>query len=61
LKVRQAELVNGKIHTITWIPAKLCKKSQVLLHDTREWIVLCAYKFELEVSDITLDWKDGGV
>ena len=61
MKIRQAELVDGCNHTIVWIPSKLCKKSQRLTDGHREWVVLHAYKMELEGSEVTRDWRVGGL
>jgi hypothetical protein len=62
VKLRQAELVRGKIHTVVWIPKELCKKDRELFDKNGlQWQVLNAYLVELEHEDIAHGWKVGGL
>lgn len=61
MKVRQAELTRRNIHTIAWIPAKLCQKGAELIdRGAKRWEVLYAYRVELDKQDLRQDWRVGG-
>jgi hypothetical protein len=62
VKLRQAELVRGKIHTVVWIPKEFCKKDKKLIDKMgQEWQVLNAYGIEVEQEDVPHGWKVGGL
>lgn len=48
MKTRQAELVRDSTHTVTWIPANMCKKGlKIIAPDGRNWTILNAYTIEV--------------
>jgi len=62
MRLRQAELVRGTIHTVVWIPKEFCKKSKELIDKAGlQWQVLNAYGIEIERDEVHQDWKVGGL
>ena len=48
---------------MTWVPRDLAKvgKKVTAGKDKRVWLVVKAYKIELDAKDLHTDWKAGGL
>ena len=61
-ELRQAELVRGRIHLVTWIPKEICRRNKELIDRSgQRWSVLHAYTITVESDEIRQDWKVGGL
>lgn len=63
MRVRQVEMVSKTTHTVVWVDAdvKLAPGTEIAGTDGRIWKVVQVYSCTIELDQINVGWKVGGL